>query len=94
MTTDGVIAGTVAALSLISINCVSTNITEMCRKIGASHSAVMVQIRNKILPILNISGFTTLAESKRLITRELLGMVVGLQDLPDYPHGSKRKSIW
>lgn len=67
----------------------------MCKKIGASQSAVTVQIRDKILPNLKISGFTTLAESKRLVTRELLEKGVGIQNLPDYPEGAKkRKSIW
>lgn len=71
-TTDSVIAGTVTALSLISIHNNIPILKWVCQKIGISQSTVIFQVKNKIVKRLGISGFTTFRNSKEVLISEPL----------------------
>ena len=77
-TTDGIIVGTVSALSLIALHIYSPPLRNICQKIGISQSAVIYQVK-KIVKRLGIFGFTTLRQSRELLHCEVLEKVVGIQ---------------
>lgn len=78
-TTDGVIAGTIAALAFISINDNCLTVSKICQRIGITHSAVIFQVKNKLVKKFHISGYTTFNRSKELLIREILEKIVGIQ---------------
>ncbi len=77
-TTDRVIAGTVSALALIALHSNSLLLCNICQKVEIQQSAVIYQV-TKLVKRLNVSGFTTLGESKKLLRSEILEKVVGIQ---------------
>lgn len=77
-TTDGVIAGTVSALSLMSIHSNSPLLCDICKKIEIRQSTVIYQAK-KLVKRLGVVGFTTLGRSKELLCTEVLEKVVGIQ---------------
>ena len=80
-TTDDVIAGTISALSLLSIKSDTIRINDLCKKIGISHSTIIYQIKYKLFKTLKISGFKTLTTSKELIHKEIFEKIIGLENL-------------
>jgi len=79
-TTDDVIAGTISALSLLSIKDDTITISKVCKRIGISHSSIIYQIKYKLFGALKIPGFNTLKSSKELIRSEIFGKIVGLEN--------------
>lgn len=75
-TTDRVVAGTVSTLALISING-NSPINNICQKLEIKQSTVIYQIK-KLVNKFEVSGFTTLGESKDLIYSDILERVVGV----------------
>ncbi|KKL98049.1 hypothetical protein LCGC14_1828290, partial [marine sediment metagenome] len=65
-TTDEVLAGVISVLSVISINDESATVKVICDIIGTSYSSIIYQIRNKLLKRLNITGFKTFRQAKKV----------------------------
>jgi len=78
-TGDNIIAGTIAALALLSVNS-NLPVLRVCEKIGISQSAIIYQIRNKLLRGLNITGFKTFRQAKKVLISEVLEKVVGIKN--------------
>ena len=70
-TTDDVATGTICALALIKWNHPSLTIQTFCKELGIAQSAVLYQIKNKILKNKVKSEFKTVTESKSLIINAL-----------------------
>ena len=70
-TTETVIAGTIAILTVIGMDIKTYNYTQICKKIRCSQSAVLYQIKNKIFKTLNIPGFESIRQSREMI-KELI----------------------
>ncbi|KKN02227.1 hypothetical protein LCGC14_1119890, partial [marine sediment metagenome] len=77
-TGDNIIAGTIAALALLSVHS-NLPVLRVCEKIGISQSAVIYQLKNKLLERLNITGFKTFRQAKKMLTSEVLEKVVGIK---------------
>ncbi|KKM61415.1 hypothetical protein LCGC14_1531940 [marine sediment metagenome] len=77
-TGDNIIAGTIAALALLSVHS-NLPVLRVCEKIGISQSAIIYQLRNKLLKRLNITGFKTFRQAKKVLTSEVLEKVVGIK---------------
>lgn len=75
-TTDTVVAGTVSALALISIQSTSPTLSKVCQELKIQQSTMIYQIK-KLVKRLNVSGFTTVGKSKELLFREVLKEVIG-----------------
>ncbi len=78
-TGDNIIAGTIAALALLSVHS-KLPVLRVCEKIGISQSAIIYQIRNKLLKRLNLTGFKTFRQAKNMLTSEVLEKIVGIKN--------------
>ena len=54
-------------------------LNEVCQKIGISQSAVIFQVKNKLVKRLGISGFNTISDSKEVLISEILEKIVDIQ---------------
>ncbi len=74
-TKDDVVVGVVSALTVIAKNIDSVSISRICDKIGIRMSTINYQVKNHIFLKMNISGFTSLKKSYRLIKNVVENMV-------------------
>ena len=78
-TRNNVLAGTVFALSLFSINNAAVPLRSVCRKIGVSQSSLSYQVKTKLFDGLKIDGFKSLVMSQKVIREKILKEIVQLQ---------------